>query len=351
MSNRKKILVTGVAGFIGFHLIQILVKLGHELVGIDNINDYYDTNLKFDRLKKLGIQKDLIKWNVELNSNLHSNFTFVRMNIEENHTVSNLFYGSSFDYVIHLAAQAGVRYSIDNPAAYIQSNLVGFANIIELSKLYGIKHFIYASSSSVYGLSENIPFSPFDLVDQPVSLYAATKKANELMAHSYSHLFNLPTTGLRFFTVYGPWGRPDMAYFNFTKSILSGKPISLFNHGNMKRDFTFISDVIDGIVSTLNNVPSDYHNELNGVSNSIPYRILNIGNNNSVSLLAFVKILEDCLGKKANIIFKEMQDGDVYETWADIEYSKKAIGYLPKIKIDKGLQEFVSWYQSYYEKV
>jgi UDP-glucuronate 4-epimerase len=346
-----KILVTGAAGFIGFHLAEFLLNRGIEVIGLDNINNYYDTNLKFSRLKSLGIEIQSIKWNILFESKIHSNFRFVRMDIGDKDSLSNLFRCSDFDYVIHLAAQAGVRYSIDNPSAYIQSNLVGFANIIELSKLFGIKHFIYASSSSVYGLNKKTPFSPFELVDQPVSLYAATKKSNELIAHSYSHLFNLPTTGLRFFTVYGPWGRPDMAYFSFTKSILSGKPINLFNHGNMKRDFTFISDIVDGIIGTLNNVPSDYHNELNDVSNNTPYRVLNIGNSDSISLLTFVNILEDCLGKKANIIFKEMQDGDVYETFADIEYSKKAIGYSPKISIDKGLQEFISWYLSYYAKV
>lgn len=343
-----RILVTGAAGFIGYHLIESLIPYGHKVIGLDNINDYYDVSLKFDRLKKLGIEKESVNWNVELESKIFSNFRFVRMNLEDFDNLYVLFENSKFDYVIHLAAQAGVRYSLQNPAAYIQSNLVGFANIIEISKINQIKHFLYASSSSVYGLNRNVPFSPLEQVDRPVSLYAATKKSNELIAHSYCHLYNMPTTGLRFFTVYGPWGRPDMAYFNFTKSILSGNEIFLFNHGEMRRDFTFVTDVVEGVISAVANIPICYQDNSDSNDTKAPYRIMNIGNNDSVSLMDFVKILENLLGKKANIVFKEMQDGDVFETWADIEYSNKIIGYTPKVKIDKGLEEFVKWYLLYY---
>lgn len=345
----KKILVTGAAGFIGFHLVKTLLGLGQKVIGIDNINNYYDPNLKYGRLNEVGINKSEIDWNKNVDSKIYHNYSFVRMNLEDSHELSRLCEKEQFDYIVHLAAQAGVRYSIENPSAYIQANLVGFGNILEVSRIFKIKHLIYASSSSVYGLNKKVPFSTLDNVDFPVSLYAATKKSNELMAHSYSHLFQIPTTGLRFFTVYGPWGRPDMAYFDFAKNISANKEIIVFNNGKMKRDFTFISDIIDGIIESINLIPSiqkssNYHN----FTSVAPYRILNLGNNKPVKLLDFICALENALKKKALIKFAEMQKGDVIETWADLTLTQNEINYNPRIEINEGLVLFANWFKNYY---
>lgn len=348
--KQKKILVTGAAGFIGFHLVNALIELGEKIVGIDNINDYYDTNLKYDRLKLTGIDKSVIKWNSKIFSNVYSDYCFVRMNLEDSSELFNLCEEEQFDYIINLAAQAGVRYSLENPSAYIQSNLVGFGNILEASRRTKIKHLIYASSSSVYGMNKKIPFSTIDNVDYPISLYAATKKSNELMAHTYSHLYNIPTTGLRFFTVYGPWGRPDMAYFDFSKNIFENKEIIVYNNGQMKRDFTYISDIIDGILESMNSIPEQIKSHsIELQSNIAPFRLLNLGNNNPVGLLDFINTLENSLGKKGVIKFAEMQNGDVVETWADLILTKKIINYNPKIDISEGLLIFAKWFKAYYK--
>lgn len=347
--KQKKILVTGAAGFIGFHLVNALIKLGEEIVGLDNINDYYDTNLKYDRLKLTGINKKDIKWHRKITSNVYSDYSFIRMNLEDSNELFNLCEEEQFDYIINLAAQAGVRYSIENPSAYIQSNLVGFGNILEASRRSKIKHLIYASSSSVYGMNKKVPFSTIDNVDYPISLYAATKKSNELMAHTYSHLYNIPTTGLRFFTVYGPWGRPDMAYYDFSKNIFENKEIMVYNNGNMKRDFTFILDIIDGILESMNSIPGQVKNESIDLKPNAPFRLLNLGNNKPVGLLDFINTLENSLGKKAVIKFAQMQSGDVVETWADLELTKKNINYNPKIDISEGLLIFAKWFKEYYK--
>lgn len=347
--NQKKFLVTGAAGFIGFHLVKSLILLNEKVIGIDNINDYYDPNLKFNRLNEVGIEKSEINWHKEVGSRLFPNYSFVRMNLEDSNQLNNLCEKEQFDYIIHLAAQAGVRYSLENPSVYVQSNLVGFGNILEASRMFNIKHLIYASSSSVYGMNIKIPFSIDDNVDYPISLYAATKKANELMAHTYSHLYKIPTTGLRFFTVYGPWGRPDMAYFDFSKNITNGKEIVVYNNGKMKRDFTFISDIIEGILEVIKTIPSSQKSQINHVSSSLaPYRILNLGNNKPVNLLDFISTLEAALGKKAIIKFAELQKGDVLETWAELSLTQKEIKYNPKVEIDQGLVSFSNWFKNYY---
>ena len=347
--SQKKILVTGAAGFIGFHLVKALVNQGKIVLGIDNINDYYDSNLKFDRLTELGINKSDVSWFDEVHSNKYSNFCFIRLNLEDTNELFKVCEKWQFDYIIHLAAQAGVRYSLENPFAYIQSNLVGFGNILEVSRVFKIKHLIYASLSSVYGMNKKIPFSTFDNVDHPISLYAATKKSNELMAYSYSHLYQIPSTGLRFFTVYGPWGRPDMAYFEFTKKIVSGEDIKVFNNGEMKRDFTYVSDIINGILEVIKSLPESILSQSNQNSHSIaPYRILNLGNNKPIMLLDFIKIIEDALSKKAKIKFEKLQPGDVLETWADISQTQKEINFYPETDISTGLILFVNWYKAYY---
>jgi len=344
----KCILITGAAGFIGYHLVKSLIEFKVKVVGIDNINSYYNENLKFDRLTDIGIEKNEIEWHRKIVSKLYPHFHFVRMNLEDSNELFELCQVEKFDYIVHLAAQAGVRYSVENPSVYVQSNLVGFSNILEIARNFRIKHLIFASSSSVYGLNKKIPFSTIDNVDYPISFYAATKKANELMAHSYSHLFDIPTTGLRFFTVYGPWGRPDMAYFNFSLNILRNKEIVVYNNGNMKRDFTFISDIIDGILETIKTPPTTKHNNLNKITNSsAPYRILNLGNNKPVKLLDFINILEDKLGKKAKIKFGDLKNGDVLETWADINTTKKEIKFNPRVEIKEGLMLFSNWIREY----
>ncbi|UXE60984.1 MAG: NAD-dependent epimerase [Woronichinia naegeliana WA131] len=332
-----KILVTGAAGFIGFHLCQRLLNEGNDVLGIDNLNNYYDVTLKKARLEQLESQK---------------NFRFLKLDISDQNSISDLFAHELPQRVVHLAAQAGVRYSIQNPYAYVDSNLVGFVNILEGCRNQSIEHLVYASSSSVYGANTKIPFSVHDNVDHPVSLYAATKKANELMAHTYSHLYGLPTTGLRFFTVYGPWGRPDMAYFLFTKAILAGEPIKVFNNGNMKRDFTYIDDIIEGVVRVLNKIPetnASWNTSQPDPSSSLaPYRLYNIGNHNPVELIHFLELLEDYLGQKADKNFLSMQMGDVKETYADIDDLMKDVDFFPKISLQIGLECFVSWYRTFY---
>jgi UDP-glucuronate 4-epimerase len=334
----KKILVTGSAGFIGFHVVNHLLNDDCQVVGLDNINDYYSVNLKRDRLQQLLNQK--------------KEFEFIHSDIIDTKILENLFERCSFDIVIHLAAQAGVRYSLENPRVYIDSNIVGFLNILECCRKYETKHLVYASSSSVYGLNTKQPFSEDDSVDHPASLYAATKKSNELMAHTYSHLFELPTTGLRFFTVYGPWGRPDMAIFKFTKAILENKPIDVYNNGKMKRDFTYIDDVVDGIISVIDHVPitDPTDNFSNPATSKAPFRIYNIGNNKPVELLKLISVLELTLGRKAKLNLLPIQQGDVIETYADISQISKKNGFIPVTDIKTGIKQFVDWYQFYYYK-
>ena len=336
-----KILITGAAGFIGYHVSKNLLNQGHEVVGIDNINNYYDVNLKYARLESLGISREDSKpfLNTSISNTPSYSFEFTRMNIEDNRALSKLFHNHMFDVVCHLAAQAGVRYSLENPSSYIQSNIVGFANILELCKEIKVKNLVYASSSSVYGLNKKIPFSVTDNVDQPISLYAATKKSNELMAYTYSHLYNIPTTGLRFFTVYGPWGRPDMAYFLFTKAILNNKPITVYNNGDMERDFTYIDDIVEGVVKVIKKP----------ASKTTPYLLYNIGNNKPVNLLSFIETIEEAIGKKAIKEFAPIQPGDVAITYADISNLMSNMGYAPKTNIEEGIKEFIAWYLSYYK--
>lgn len=339
-----KILVTGAAGFIGFHLCKKLLQENHEVVGLDNINDYYEVELKYARLKELGIfKKEAEQFNNLSTSSTLKGLSFVRMQLEDRENLPKLFEVHKFDVVCNLAAQAGVRYSLENPETYIDSNVVGFLNILECSRNNNIKHLLYASSSSVYGENEKIPFSVTDNVDHPISLYAATKKSNELMAYTYSHLFNIPTTGLRFFTVYGPWGRPDMALFLFTKAIDKGKPIKVFNHGNMSRDFTYIDDIISGIQIVLKNPPY----KMEGKKSAL-YRLNNIGKGSPESLGNFINTIESSLGKKAIKEYLPMQPGDVPRTWADISELEK-MGYKSVVNIKEGVQKFVDWYKTFYK--
>ncbi|WP_437920246.1 NAD-dependent epimerase [Sphingobacterium sp. LRF_L2] len=333
----KKILVTGAAGFIGFYLSKVLLEKGIEVVGIDNINDYYDVNLKYARLNQLGVsQADAEQWNVAASSSSYSTFSFYRLNLEDREALPKLFEKEQFDAVINLAAQAGVRYSIENPEAYVDSNIVGFLNILECCRHHKIGHLVYASSSSVYGENGKVPFSEDDRVDYPVSLYAATKKANELMAHTYSHLYQVPTTGLRFFTVYGPWGRPDMAPILFASAITEGRAIKVFNNGDMSRDFTFVEDIVNGIIISLENPNKD----------KAPYQVFNIGNGSPVNLLTFIETLEEALGTKAEKNLMPMQPGDVPRTWADTEYLN-SLGYKSNTTIKEGVDKFVSWFRNY----
>ncbi|NMC31884.1 MAG: NAD-dependent epimerase [Veillonellaceae bacterium] len=321
------ILVTGAAGFIGYHLCRRLLAAGAAVTGLDNLNDYYDPALKQARLDQLR----------EFPA-----FSFRRLDLADREAMAALFAELRPAYVVHLAAQAGVRYSVDHPHVYIESNILGFLNILEGCRHTGVKHLVYASSSSVYGLNTKMPFAVADMTDRPVSLYGATKKANELMAHSYSHLYGIPATGLRFFTVYGPWGRPDMAYFSFTRDILAGRPIRLFNHGRMQRDFTYIDDIVEGIVRLLDHVPTRPEPALP------PCRVYNIGNENPVELERFVQIIEECLGKQAVIEYLPMQAGDVVATYADIQDLTDAVGFHPATPPETGLRNFVEWYQGYY---
>jgi UDP-glucuronate 4-epimerase len=340
----SKILVTGGAGFIGFHLSKKLLERGHTVFGLDNINDYYDVDLKYARLCELGINKGAEIWHTNIQSDRFKEYKFIRMNLEDKDQVYQLFEEEQFDIVVNLAAQAGVRYSLENPHAYINSNIVGFINILEASRNHKIKHLVYASSSSVYGNSKKMPLSTTDNVDNPISLYAATKKSNELMAYTYSHLFNIPTTGLRFFTVYGPWGRPDMALFLFTQSILKDIPIKVFNNGDMYRDFTYIDDIVEGITKVFDKPLS---NE-NRVTKEVPYKIYNIGNSKPVKLMDFIGALEKSLGKESIKEYLPMQPGDVYRTEADITELVQNTGYRPSTSVTEGVCKFVDWYMKYY---
>lgn len=333
-----KILITGVAGFIGYHLTLALLNAGHSVVGLDSINDYYDPNLKYSRLEQLGISKMKAgKWKSEV-YNGSGYFKFVRIQLEEFEELQLIFKNEQFDVVCNLAAQAGVRYSIENPRAYIDSNLIGFFNILECSRNFKIKHLIYASSSSVYGLDNDVPFKVTDNTDKPVSLYAATKKCNEVMAHSYSHLYNLKTTGLRFFTVYGPWGRPDMAIFLFTKAILNNETIKIFNQGKLERDFTYVDDVIESIVRIVQSEKADGN----------LYGIYNVGNNQTVKLMDMLGTIEEVLNKKATIDMLPMQPGDVYRTLSDSDELSKEYGFKPETELKFGITKFIEWYKSYY---
>ena len=348
-----KVLVTGSAGFIGLHLVKVLVKRGDEVVGIDNLNDYYDVSLKLGRLNDTGISGSGIDEEKMVQSSKHPNYRFIKLNLTDSAKLQTLFKDEKFDAVCNLAAQAGVRYSIVNPQAYIDANIQGFFNVLECCRNNEIKHFIYASSSSVFGMNSQMPFSTTHTVDHPISLYAATKKSNELMAHTYSHLFNLPTTGLRFFTVYGPWGRPDMALFLFTKAIIEGKPIKVFNNGNMKRDFTYVDDIVDGIIKVIDNPVKGNSSwdslQPDSSSSTAPYKIYNIGNGNPVNLMEFVTEIEKNLNKNAIKDFMPMQDGDVVETWANIDDLQKDFNYKPKTSIKEGVKNFVDWYVDYYK--
>ncbi len=346
-----KVLVTGTAGFIGFHLSKILLENGYEVVGLDCINDYYDVNLKYDRLKQLGIAKDEIVYN-KIVHGLPS-LSFIQLNLADKDGILDLFSQQKFDFVVNLAAQAGVRYSLQNPYTYLESNVNGFLNILEGCRHHGVKHLVYASSSSVYGLNEKMPFSVTDNVDHPISLYAASKKANELMAHTYSYLYNIPTTGLRFFTVYGPWGRPDMALFLFTKAILEGKPIEVFNNGNMQRDFTYISDIVESIRRLIPIIPSG-NPAFSGLkpdpsTSKAPYKVHNIGNNSPVRLMDFISAIENQIGTKAQIDFKPMQAGDVPATFADVTSLFDMINFRPQTSIEEGVSNFIAWYREYYK--
>ncbi|KDR94647.1 UDP-glucuronate 4-epimerase [Peptoclostridium litorale DSM 5388] len=333
-----KILITGAAGFIGFHLSKKLLDQSYQIIGIDNLNEYYDPELKKSRLEILG------KYN---------NFIFQKVDLKDKQAVDNIFEIYQPTHVINLAAQAGVRYSIENPYAYVDSNLTGFMNILEACRNLPVNHLLYASSSSVYGGNKVAPFSTNHNVDHPVSLYAATKKSNELMAHTYSHLYGIPTTGLRFFTVYGPYGRPDMAYFSFTKDILAGKTIKVFNHGKMERDFTYVDDIVEGIVKLIDKAPvanKEWDESKDDLSTSFaPYKIYNIGNNNPVPLMRFINALESALGKKTEKVYMDMQPGDVLRTYADVSDLERDIDFKPNTSIEEGLGKFVEWYKEYYK--
>lgn len=338
MAEGKHVLVTGAAGFIGFHLCRRLLARGDSVVGLDNLNEYYDVHLKINRLRQIARE---------------SNFKPVRMDLADREGMARLFKEERFDIVVNLAAQAGVRYSLANPYAYIDSNISGFLNVLEGCRHNGVKHLVAASSSSVYGANTKMPFSVHHNVDHPVSLYAATKKANELMAHTYSSLYRIPCTGLRFFTVYGPWGRPDMAYFIFTKAILEGRPIDVFNYGKMQRDFTYIDDIIEGVVRVIDRIPEANPrwsgDEPDPASSFAPYRLYNIGNNNPVELMRFIEVLEGCLGRKAVKNLLPIQPGDVQATCADVDDLTRDIGFRPSTPIEEGIRKFVEWYREYYE--
>ena len=356
LKSSKKILVTGSAGFIGFHLTKKLLERGDEVVGLDNINDYYDVNLKYGRLKELGIDKEEIEHNNSKfkiqNSKLFPSHRFYKADLSDKEAINNIFKKEKFDAVCNLAAQAGVRYSLENPDAYIQSNIVGFMNILEGCRHYNVKNLCYASSSSVYGLNESQPFKTTDKTEHQISLYAATKKSNEMMAHTYAHLYQIQTTGLRFFTVYGPWGRPDMAPMLFSDAILNGRAIKVFNNGQMSRDFTYIDDIVDGIIKVIDNpaTPNPNWNPLDpDISSSIaPYKLYNIGSNKPTSLMKFIEILEQELGIIAKKNFLPLQKGDVVSTYADVSGLIKDFDYKPNTPLELGIKEFVKWYKSFY---
>ena len=340
--NKKIILVTGAAGFIGYHICDSLLKQGHLVIGLDNINNYYDVNLKYNRLKELGISRaDAEPFNsLAVSLTLGDQFRFIRLNLEDRKALPELFKLVQFDSVCNLAAQAGVRYSIENPETYIDSNITGFLNVLECCRHHNVNRLVYASSSSIYGNSDAVPFQETANVDKPISLYAATKKSNELMAHTYSHLYNIETIGLRFFTVYGPWGRPDMAMFLFTDAIFKGKPIKVFNNGHLSRDFTYIDDIVKGVENTL----------LKPSRNKELYKLYNIGNSQPVKLLDFIEAIEKSTGKTTEHIMMPMQAGDVNQTWASVERLKYDYNYMPNIPIEKGVEAFVAWYKSYYKQ-
>lgn len=348
-----RILVTGTAGFIGFHLTNKLLEMGHEVVGVDSINDYYDVQLKYDRLRFAGIEPDGLELGGKAKA-ANKPYTFYRLKLEDRDALENVFAAEPIDAVVNLAAQAGVRYSLTNPYAYIDANIVGFMNILECCRHNGVKNLAYASSSSVYGLNENIPFSTHGTADHPISLYAASKKANEMMAHTYSHLYGIATTGLRFFTVYGPWGRPDMALFLFTKAILEGRPIDVFNNGNMQRDFTYIDDIVRGIVGVVEHParpnPNWNPEQPDTSSSSAPFRVYNIGNNAPVMLTAFIEAIEQKLGKKAERNLMPIQPGDVPRTYADVTDLVNDLGYKPSTPIADGVSKFIDWYLWYYKQ-
>jgi len=347
-----KVLITGTAGFIGFHLAGRLLEKGYEVIGIDNINDYYDVGLKYARLETTGIRKESIADGVPVKSDIYPGYQFIKTDLEDKESLTAIFQEHVPERVVHLAAQAGVRYSLTNPYAYIRSNISGTMNILEGCRHHSIEHLVYASSSSVYGLNEKMPFSVHDNVDHPISLYAASKKSNELMAHAYSHLYNVPATGLRFFTVYGPWGRPDMALFIFTRSILEGKPIDVYNHGNMERDFTYIDDIVNGVMKVLEKPPQSsagWSGLKPDPSRSVaPYRLYNIGNNNPVKLMDFIYAIESATGKKAKVNLMPIQPGDVEKTWADTNDLVADFGYKPDTPIKEGVSSFVNWYRDFY---
>ncbi|MFL2626665.1 MAG: NAD-dependent epimerase/dehydratase family protein [Flavobacteriaceae bacterium] len=340
MNSKKTILVTGAAGFIGYHLCKALLEAGHKVIGLDNINDYYDVNLKYSRLQQLGIQREDAQVFGAINTSMPhgSHMQFIRLNLEDREELPKLFKTFNFDMVCNLAAQAGVRYSLENPEAYIDSNINGFLNVLECCRHHDVKRMVYASSSSIYGNSDKVPFNESDNVDKPISLYAATKKSNELMAHSYSHLFGLETIGLRFFTVYGPWGRPDMAMFLFTDAIFNNRTIKVFNNGNLSRDFTYIDDIISGVLNTL----------LEDSNDRSLYKLYNIGNSTPVRLMDFIKSIENNLGLVAKKQMLSMQAGDVHQTWADVSILQKDYKYKPKTSVDKGVEAFIDWYKAYY---
>ncbi|MBF0448717.1 MAG: NAD-dependent epimerase [Magnetococcales bacterium] len=333
-----KVLVTGAAGFIGSNLSRQLLDRGDEVVGLDNLNDYYDVNLKKARLARLEGRPG---------------FSFVKMDLEERSGIAELFAREQFDQVVNLAAQAGVRYSLENPLAYVDTNMVGFAHLLEGCRHHGVKHLVFASSSSVYGANTQMPFSVHSNVDHPLSLYAASKKANELMAHTYAHLFRLPVTGLRFFTVYGPWGRPDMALYLFTNAILAGEPIPVFNHGKMRRDFTYVDDIVEGVIRVLDRTPTanpDWDSDRpDPASSNAPYQIYNIGNNQPVELMTYIKALENALGMSATLNMMDMQPGDVPATWANIDDLMEDVGFRPETTVLDGVSRFVAWYRDYHQ--
>jgi UDP-glucuronate 4-epimerase len=348
----KRLLVTGTAGFIGFHLARRLVDLGYRVTGLDAINDYYDVDLKYDRLEQAGIHRHEISYGKMVTSRTNPGYQFIQLRLEDREALFRLYASGGFEVVIHLAAQAGVRYSLTHPQVYLDSNITGFLNVLEACRQHPVGHLIYASSSSVYGLNKQMPFQVTSNVDHPVSLYAASKKSNELMAHTYSHLFGIPTIGLRFFTVYGPWGRPDMALFIFTRAILEGKPIQVFNHGNMERDFTFIDDIVGGIERMVPRPPlpdPDWDPaDPDPSASSAPYRIYNIGNSTPVKLMHFIKVLGQALGKSPECIMMPIQPGDVEKTWADVTSLTRDYGYNPSTPVEEGIRRFVGWYRSYY---
>lgn len=348
-----KILVTGAAGFIGFYVCKGLLNRGDIVVGLDNINTYYDVSLKYGRLSALGIQQEYVDWYKFVQSNVYEQFRFIRMNLEDKQAMRMLFANEHFDKVVNLAAQAGVRYSIENPYAYVESNIDGFLNVLEGCRHYQVKHLVYASSSSVYGLNGKVPFSEKDSIAHPISLYAATKKSNELMAHTYSHLYGVPSTGLRFFTVYGPWGRPDMSPFLFADAMLHGRPIKVFNNGDMLRDFTYIDDIVEGVLRVIDHIPAptpDWSAQAPDPSSSAaPYKIYNIGNSHLVKLMDFIHAIEEAIARPAEKIYLPMQPGDVYQTNADTSALQSELGFKPDKPIKEGVRETIDWYRSFYQ--